>query len=342
MPELIIKTLTPLEFLNEESLLKDILDKVNNTADLSKTVFDDSNILLELPDSAVERYVVRRQHSSRAYEVKKEFPAQTLLSLPPSSELIVMYTVDEAENEGTAICIRNFIKSLNKGKIRLGENTTLGKGRCFCTNITADIPEFANAMEKSGFKNEQKDSGQKKQVWIPGTENSIVVYAHSEEGIFIADNSKKTKESSITNEAGEFIIPASTWKGIFRNASNDWASYLEDADNSVIDRMFGNNSKGIKGCLVFYDSVINNPMIISRSRIHIDKFSASIIDDRINKRNYVAGDFKLVIECTADNLEPFKKYIFSVLRDLNAKRINIGADKGIGKGFIEIDNVEVN
>ena len=116
MPELIIKTLTPLEFLNEESLLKDILDKVNNTADLSKTVFDDSNILLELPDSAVERYVVRRQHSSRAYEVKKELPAQTLLSLPPSSELIVMYTVDEAENEGTAICIRNFIKSLNKGK----------------------------------------------------------------------------------------------------------------------------------------------------------------------------------------------------------------------------------
>lgn len=28
MPELIIKTLTPLEFLNEESLLKDILDKL--------------------------------------------------------------------------------------------------------------------------------------------------------------------------------------------------------------------------------------------------------------------------------------------------------------------------
>lgn len=341
MPKLIIKTLTPLEFPSEEALLKDILDKFNNTTNLSKTVFDDSNVLLDLPDLAVERYTVRRQHNSRAYEVKKEFYAQTLLCLPTASELIVMVSVNEEENEREAVCIRSFIKSLNEGKVRLGENTTLGKGRCICTNITADIPELADALEKDGIKNEHKDSGPKNLTWMPGTENAIVVYAHSEEGIFIADNSKKTKEYSITNDAGEFIIPASTWKGIFRNASNDWVSYLEDTDNSVIDRMFGNHSKGIKGCLVFYESVIKNPMIISRSRIHIDKFSAAIMDDRIFKRNYVAGDIKLVIECTADNLEPFKKYIFSVLRDLNTKRINIGADKGIGKGFIEIDNVEV-
>lgn len=342
MPELTIKTLTPLEFSSEEALLKDILKKINSITDLSKITFDDSNALLELPDSVVERSIVRRQYNSRAYEVMKEYPEQKLLCLPSASEFIVLITDAEEETEMAVVCIRDFIRSLNEGRIRLGENTTLGKGRCTCTSIMTDVPEVADVLESVENKDEHKALSQKRVFWTPGTKNAIVVRAHSEEGIYIADNSKNSKEFGVTNEAGEFIIPAATWKGIFRNASNDWASFLEDEDSSVIDRMFGNRSKGIKGCLVFYDSVIKNPRIIAGSRIHIDKFSSSIIDDRIIKRNYVAGDIKLVIECTAENMEPFKKYIFSVLRDLNIKRINVGADKGIGKGFIEIDNVEVN
>ena len=222
-------------------------------------------------------------------------------------------------------CIHEFINRLNAGRIRLGDDTTLGKGLCVCRTLDTISLRFIRRLHDLHytFDGQNECSG-------------ILISAHCDDGLFITNRAMFKGWNKSLN-----MIPASTWKGIFRNASNDWAEYMGEG-TEIINRMFGNRSLGIKGCLIFYDSAISNPKTIFGVRTHIDKFSASTIGDDLERfriKEYVTGAFSIRIECT-ENIELYKKYIYTVLRDLHAGRINVGADKGIGKGYIKIDRVK--
>ena len=110
-------------------------------------------------------------------------------------------------------------------------------------------------------------------------------------------------------------------------------------DLTLVDYLFGNKTQGIKGILIFYDSVISDYVVYSESRMHMNKFSGNAFYNGIKKQSYVIGKIAIKIDCL-ENPDPYRPLIATVLRDFQTKRINVGADMGIGKGFLEIDEIQ--
>ena len=219
--------------------------------------------------------------------------------------------------------ILSFIIDINRGFIRIGDNTTLGKGLCHI-----DIDKFQEQNNLSGMSSSLNQDF---------TLSRLEVQAQTITGILIRNRSDTSHAYTIDSK-GNPIIPASSWKGIFRNTIKNWLLYYGES-LSVLDQMFGNRNKGIKGCLIFYDSIIEDPVVIKETRSHIDKFTGATMTGGIKNQKYVSGNFRIVIECKED-ISLYKKYLNRVLSDFQDKRINVGADFGIGKGLIEIDDIQ--
>ena len=323
---LTLKTVTDLEFADENALKHDILGKINrvfkrNSSDTNAYV-DEKNIQLILKGGySPSRF--RRKYRSLADNTDMQLFVEKSCVAVKETEFGIEIKIAGNIYEKSLECILEFIRRLNEGRIRLGDNTTLGKGLCVCLSLDTISPRFTKRLHDLHYTFDSQNEC-----------SSIFISAHCDDGLFIGDRDKLKRWHSSSN-----IIPASTWKGIFRNASNDWAEYMGEGTD-IINKMFGNRSLGIKGCLIFYDSVISDPKTVVGVRTHIDKFSASIHNlGGFRIKDYVTGAFSICIECTED-IEPYKKYIYTVLRDLHAGRINVGAEKGIGKGFIKIDRVD--
>lgn len=269
-------------------------------------------------DGAGLKETFRRQYAGSGCGKGRDV-TETLRFFPSGTKLDMVIEIDSVSSLDTQMLeskIFEFIKHLNNGKIRIGRNTTLGHGRCSCwsMNTREESLEYVNLCDR------------------------IEVEANAPEGILIRSQDKKFPY--LRDESGRPVIPASTWKGIFRHAVTDWISGHGD-DPILLDRMFGNKNRGIKGCLIFYDSIIQNPEEIRASRIHLDKLTGSAMNGELEESIYIAGRFSIRIECLED-MGPYRDYLYTVLRDLHWGRINVGADKGIGRGFIRIRNIRYN
>lgn len=325
-----IKTMTTLEFSDIPALTFDIAKKIfpitANDDSRTYALREGTGIRVLTSGTLSVKNNTRLKYSSGISDADRHYYTESVFYIPKETDFKLEIVINNDVYKESIKSIIEFIKKLNEGRIRLGDNTTLGKGLCVCQVVDTLSPEIISDIRDSHYSfNEQNIC------------DRIVVSAHCENGLYIDDQIKKDNGSNDWPE--EYTIPASTWKGVFRNASNDWVKYLGE-DAYIINKMFGNHSLGMKGCLIFYDSIISDPEMIKNNRMPINKFSASALSEKLINREYAAGSFEIIIECT-ESIEPYKKYIFTVLRDLNTQRINVGADKGIGKGFISIDNVDV-
>jgi hypothetical protein len=303
-----IRTLSRIECHSVEGLERDIENRIS----LMRGASAEAHI------NALEtsrKTVTRRKHvSTMELDRDSKLYKEEVLVCPSDTvfELSLSISGEEADAENVII---DFIKGLSTGEIRLGENTTLGCGICYCTAI--------EDLEKDG----EKIYPQLPEEYI-GTYRDeckyVIVDARSYEGIMIRNNEEPE-------------IPASTWKGIFRKRVRAWLKYM-DEDMSLLDEMFGNRDRGIKGQLVFYDSTINEDRYYTETRVHIDKFSGAAIESSVKSSEYMYGRFEIRIDCL-NHKEEYKSLIAAVLRDFQFNKVNVGADMGIGKGFISIEDI---
>lgn len=346
-----IRTVTSLQFSQKNELESDIKEKVlaadPNLYEAKKCI---QNVYAIVPENVEKRETVRRKYHNESGKTVEKTRREEVFYLPAGIDLLIIIEINEDAVEDAAEPINAFIKALGEGKIRIGKNTTLGCGRCICTGADFEsekVEDVFGLALLTDFLGQTEVTGLSGTILFTSRDACDRIEADftSEDGILIHNSSGKLKLSDgnnpevvlpyATDDKNSPIIPASTWKGIFRTAASEWIKYNKD-DFSLIDRMFGNREKGIKGCLVFYDSAIRDFEIKSSTRIHIDKLSATAIDARDNY--YIAGNSTIRIECLED-MKPYIKYLYAVLRDLNFGRINVGADKGIGKGFINIISI---
>lgn len=324
---LTIKTISQLEFESVELLAEDIMEKLSEIeADMYS---NERSIDILVSTDLQQKKRIRRKLEKGVERDRGYTSKEMVLSLPQGTlfKVVVPYLSNIRK---TNDMISSFVIGLSSGRIRIGDNTTLGCGVCICCGIENSegisiVSELPGITDYIDTYNGQCDF--------------VIVKAHTDAGILIRDNLHKNQEY-ITNEAGIPIIPATTWKGIFRNSIEQWISYTQD-DKNKVDLLFGNKSRGIKGKLVFYDSVISDYYVYTEKRMHLNKFSGNAYINGIKSNSYVVGYFEIRIECLV-KLDIYKALIATVLRDFHSKRINVGADMGIGKGFIEIDDIQWN
>lgn len=315
-----LKTVTPLEFPGIEALSADITKKL----ELPGADTEGRTAEVRLPGGQTEKEIIRWKRD-RGTGKEQDGSREKTFHVPEDTVFYVYIPEPPDGREQTDLSGR-FLKGLSEGKIRLGTGTTSGCGLCMCCGIQASDPDIvipASLLQYvESFRN---------------TCDCVRVKAHTDAGILIRDQSRKGT-GYLTNEDGEPVIPALTWKGIFRNCIQRWTEYQKD-DPELVDLLFGNRSRGMTGKLIFYDSVIEEPHYLKGKRLHLDKFSGTAFSDGFKEQTYVSGKFEIRIEC----LEDMKKYqhlLATVLRDLQFKRINVGADMGTGRGFVGIDAIE--
>lgn len=300
---------TDIVFSDINALENSILYELNSIRNIA------SKVRISKKTNIRYQMFIRRNYTMVKADNEDFFVEQnhTLLS---ESDVFILIEILPNEDDIVIDTINKYVAAINSGHMRIGNNITLGCGKCVCKSVVTDIG---------------------KSVPISYTVKSprrIVVDMHDIDGIAIYDNRKHDK--LIKNNLDEFIIPASTWKGVFRQRITEWIVKHED-NKELIDILFGNRLLGIKGKLIFYESVFKKYNIVKKKRVHIDKFTGATFGAGIQEKDYISGKFQLFIDIL-DNCD-YEKYINLVLRDLHHHRVNIGSGFGIGRGFIHIDNI---
>ncbi|HIR88259.1 MAG TPA: hypothetical protein IAC96_04835 [Candidatus Fimimorpha faecalis] len=172
-------------------------------------------------------------------------------------------------------------------------------------------------------------------------------------GIAVTDLSDNAPDAmNIQNGAGEYIIPASSLKGAIRNRMEMIAAY-KGIEKKIIDSIFGKapnlrkDEEGTKGIISFHDTVIgkqeDNDNAANRIRIQIDKFTGGVKNSALFNERYASGDLTMNIRINQN-----KEYadaacglLVLALRDMANGQVTVGSGYSIGKGFIDIKEIQI-
>lgn len=161
-------------------------------------------------------------------------------------------------------------------------------------------------------------------------------------------NGQKLNGQNIQNAGKDYMIPGSSLKGAIRSQMEKIACYLNKKD--IIDDTFGiaaeKEKEGKSGNIRFFDTVIgdrekNDAHRISH-RIHIDKFTGGVMHGSLFSERNAFGDITLRIKILDKN-QPERTcgLLLLALRDLAVGMVSIGSGRNIGKGFLDVQKLEV-
>lgn len=164
----------------------------------------------------------------------------------------------------------------------------------------------------------------------------------------LTDYNKNLLAVNIQNAKGDYIIPGSSIKGVIRNRMEMIAEYT--GHPFLIPYAFGskseNNGNGKPGILKFYDTVVGkteeNDLAPLRSRIWIDKFTGTAMAQKLFREKNISGDLSIHITIKESSFaDAVCGLLLMVLRDVASQRVSFGSGRNIGKGYLNIDKVEI-
>lgn len=174
-------------------------------------------------------------------------------------------------------------------------------------------------------------------------------------GIAVTDLSDNAPDAmNIQNGAGEYIIPASSLKGAIRNRMEMIVAY-KGIEKKIIDSIFGKapnlrkDEEGTKGIISFHDTVIgkqeDNDNAANRIRIQIDKFTGGVMNTGLFNQKYASGNLTMDIRISKDEKNPYANIacglLVLALRDMANGQVTVGSGYSIGKGFIDIKEIQI-
>ncbi|HCA21829.1 MAG TPA: hypothetical protein DEO87_05585 [Lachnospiraceae bacterium] len=206
------------------------------------------------------------------------------------------------------------------------------------------------------------------------TENRLLVKAIAVEN----KDGSSPDARNMQNHAGEYIVPASSFKGAVRARTEKVLKYLvKDKRLDVSDILqdsFGSNmarDTNTLGNLRFFDTIVRDVWDDAREKqkeksdvksgmkgeaatdlarrasvdhkIHIDKFTGGVMNKALVTENTIGGEITFRINIL--NMKAPDKtcaILLMVLRDLANGQFNIGSGYASGKGFIDVHTITVD
>ena len=175
------------------------------------------------------------------------------------------------------------------------------------------------------------------------TEGAILV-----KGIGASSFGKDAPDAeNIKNAKDEYIVPGSSYRGAIKSQMEKIAAYIDK--KSVIDKSFGfvgkKQNDSAAGNLIFNDGIIQaseQDTDVLRHRIHIDKFTGGVMHGGLFSEKNASGKIELEIDVLdKNNPKATLGLLMMALRDLSIKTINLGSGYATGKGFIDVNLIEI-
>lgn len=162
-------------------------------------------------------------------------------------------------------------------------------------------------------------------------------------------------DMNIQNGKKDYIIPASSLKGVIRNRIDMIVKY-KNMNQKLMGQLFGTaalegkegdkENQGNTGLFCFYDTMIgkkeDNDSADIRMRIRIDKFTGGVRDGGLFSQKNATGSVCMHFEILEGKLaKEACALLVLALRDMANGEVTIGSGYSIGKGFIETNQIEI-
>jgi CRISPR/Cas system CSM-associated protein Csm3 (group 7 of RAMP superfamily) len=253
--------------------------------------------------------------------------------------------------------IEKALSALHNGNIQLGGQKSNGCGYISLISASKAIYDMRNADDRKKWQDESKTGedilesitnkaptyDNRLHFSLSGkTEGSILV-----KSVFVKDYDDNAPDAeNIRNHKKEYIIPASSIKGVVRSQIEKICKY-KGMDEGTVDSIFGKTGDkgeddGILGCVRFYDCVIgdieSNDKVPPQARIHIDKFTGGVMYQGLFSEKPAGGTLEIkvdITDCEKSNVQKkAKALVLLALRDIGIGVTPLGSGSSIGRGYI--------
>lgn len=242
--------------------------------------------------------------------------------------------------------VEAMLSALHSGFIRLGAYKSTGGGRFTikdgmyvhwdCTK-PEDLEAYIHqTKQRSSWEPdvhvEHSTTGV---ISMKGRTNSPLLIA----GQYASDSSKSDRASiqAQYNGRNHFVIPGSSLKGILRHRIQRTVNELGLAQNYV-EHIF-------RGRLLLEDIILDGSKTKVYHRVAIHPITGGYKDGALLDEETVSGDFQTKLNYLYQNDSDYDAVALALisfaLRDLADQRQNIGSGGSIGRGDIQIDEMEV-
>lgn len=160
---------------------------------------------------------------------------------------------------------------------------------------------------------------------------------------------KVTVAGNMRNGHGDFMIPGSSIKGVFRNQVEKILSvYFEEEEKIqlIIEKMFGSETQ--IGILKFQDIIIKMKEEKRgkqyQNRIRIDYFTGSVFHGGLLYEEPIKGEIELRVEQKRLDIEEadmITALLLFVFRDIAEQQVSFGSSASIGRGFIDVQTISL-
>lgn len=258
--------------------------------------------------------------------------------------------------------LENGLRALHEGLIQLGGQKSNGCGYVELISVRKAVYDFYKSEDRKLWAEENKnmeellpkllESGKKGEERIcfeleGQTEGGILVKA-----IAVTEYGEDAADAvNIRNHQREYILPASSVKGVLRSQIEKIAAYRRIPD--LVTEIFGKeslkNQKGKAGRIRCFDCKIGdakeNEGARIQSRIHIDKFTGGVMYGGLFSEKPVCGRLSIRVELERDSGQDCSDresgMILMALRDLAMGLVSVGSGSSIGRGYLKGEKITV-
>lgn len=262
------------------------------------------------------------------------------------------------KDENLEYALESGLKALHRGEIQLGGQKSNGCGYVELLAVEKAVYDLCDREDRRCWADENKkmtdiveeitntDESDSKWIHIElsgRTKGSILVKA-----IAVTEYGKdKPASVNIRNHRKEYLLPASSIKGVIRSHVEKIAIYM-DIGKECVTELFGKKADedgGKTGKLRFYDSVIGeskeNENASLQHRLHIDKFTGSVMYGGLFTEKPAYGDITIGVDIKKDS-EWACGLILMALRDIAMGILPLGSGSSIGRGYFDGDLLVVS
>ncbi len=353
---------------------------VNSEDSMSRLYFSDASfkkdtVKLELrtriscdPDTST----VKSTKISGASTKSGQIMNVELVSAGAEFEFSIYQFLKEKQNSENVV--ENLLIALNNGDILLGGQLSNGCGLISILDIEYSKYNLKDTVDRKRWINEDFEKGKSiRDILKDNTKTSnnycIEMRINFPEGIMVKQKAVNTHNLSellnqeisyentekipdnigIFNGNNEFIIPASSIKGVLRSRVEAIADYMGVEDVIKYIAFEG------KPKVYFYDAILTDVHTHSQVRNAIDKFTGGVRSQALFNQIIPNGSttIKIVIDTSnkydnnnkniwteKEQLEILGLLLFAI-RDMAIGAITFGSESSIGLGYIDINNIIV-
>lgn len=268
---------------------------------------------------------------------------------------------DQNSDPGIEEHLLNAFAALNNGEIVLGGQKSNGCGDATVKHLYHRAFQLKDPADRTDWmkEDELKYSDYKDLVEelsrVAGSVYRLKVFGEIESAALVKGYQVDSfgqgapDAVNIRNSKGDYIIPGSSLKGTIRSR----VSFIADTlglDAQCVNEVFGSlavEGNGVPGNARFYDTVIgskdkNNKNSISH-RIHIDKFTSGVMYKALFSEKTAFGSIDCIKIDVSGRHNPERSVglLILALRDLANGFYNLGGGYHIGRGFVNMDRIEI-